>query len=45
MDVLILGPGHIEQAHQPDEYLEITSIEPAITLLKQFIHHYCVVGQ
>ena len=44
MDVVIMGPGRIEQAHQPDEYIEIGAMEPYIELLKQLIYKYCVVG-
>ncbi|WP_373767788.1 acetylornithine deacetylase [Glaesserella sp.] len=38
---LILGPGSIEQAHQPDEFLATDFIEPTRDLLKKLIHHFC----
>lgn len=38
---LVLGPGSIEQAHQPDEYLSTDFIVPTRTLLTQLIHHFC----
>ncbi|WP_078000484.1 acetylornithine deacetylase [Edwardsiella tarda] len=38
---LVLGPGSIEQAHQPDEYLATDFILPTRTLLTQLIHHFC----
>lgn len=38
---LVLGPGSIEQAHQPDEYLDTKFIEPTYQLLKKLIHHFC----
>ncbi|QLH64164.1 acetylornithine deacetylase [Serratia symbiotica] len=38
---LVLGPGSINQAHQPDEYLDIGFIEPTRTLLGQLIDHFC----
>nr|WP_277753978.1 acetylornithine deacetylase [Rosenbergiella epipactidis] len=38
---LVLGPGSIEQAHQPDEYLDTKFIEPTDQLLKKLIHHFC----
>lgn len=44
MDAVILGPGNIEQAHQPNEYLEIKNLSPMILLLNQLIHYYCVQG-
>jgi len=42
MDVVVLGPGDIEVAHQPDEYLAMDRIEPTIDLLSQLIGHYCL---
>lgn len=42
MDALILGPGAIETAHQPDEYLELSSLQPTIALLSQLIRRFCV---
>lgn len=38
---LVLGPGSINQAHQPDEYLDTRFIEPTRLLIKQLIHHLC----
>lgn len=38
---LVLGPGSIEQAHQPDEFLATSFIQPTCALLKQAIHHFC----
>jgi len=42
MDTLILGPGDIDQAHQPDEFLALDRIAPTIDLLRQLIHQLCV---
>ena len=39
---LVLGPGAIEQAHQPDEFLETKYIEPTRELLTKLIHHFCM---
>lgn len=41
MDTVILGPGHIEQAHKPDEYLELDMLDPALDLLKGLIVRFC----
>ncbi|MCK3655678.1 acetylornithine deacetylase [Pasteurellaceae bacterium Macca] len=38
---LVLGPGSIEQAHQPDEYLSAEFIEPTRQLLTKLIQHFC----
>ncbi len=42
MDTLVFGPGHIAQAHQPDEYLEQKSIRPCVTHLQALIRHFCL---
>jgi len=42
MQTIVLGPGSIDQAHQPDEYIALDQIEPAVQLLRQFIQHYCL---
>jgi len=42
MDTIILGPGSIDQAHQPDEYLALDQIQPTIDILKQMISRYCL---
>jgi acetylornithine deacetylase len=41
-ETLVLGPGDIDCAHQPGEYLELARIEPMIDLLRQLISHYCL---
>ena len=38
---LVLGPGSINQSHQPDEYLETRFIKPTRELITQVIHHFC----
>lgn len=42
MAPIVLGPGDIAVAHQPDEYLPLEHIEPAIHLLRQLIARFCV---
>ena len=42
METVILGPGSIDQAHQPDEYLEQTQIDPAVRLVRDLVLHFCV---
>ncbi|MCF7982574.1 MAG: acetylornithine deacetylase, partial [Pseudomonadales bacterium] len=42
MDTVVLGPGDIDQAHQPDEYLSIDRIQPTIDLLQKLIKIYCL---
>ncbi|MFP1743572.1 acetylornithine deacetylase [Lonsdalea quercina] len=38
---LVLGPGSINQAHQPDEYIDTSFIKPTRTLIAQLIHRFC----
>ena len=42
METIVMGPGSIDRAHQPDEYLELEQIEPCIKLLQNCIRHYCL---
>lgn len=42
METIVMGPGSIDSAHQPDEYLELEQISPCIALLEQCIRHYCL---
>ena len=42
MDTIIMGPGHIEQAHQPDEYLSLDMLNPAVEIIKQLIIRHCI---
>jgi acetylornithine deacetylase len=41
MDTVIFGPGSIRQAHQPDEYVEIAQLQPAIDTLRALIRKFC----
>lgn len=42
METIVMGPGSIDRAHQPDEYLELDQIAPCIDLLERCIAHYCL---
>ena len=42
IDTIVLGPGNIDQAHQPDEYLDLDRIEPTVELLRKFIYQFCI---
>lgn len=41
-ETLVLGPGDIDCAHQPGEYLEMSRLQPTVRLLQQLIKHYCL---
>ncbi len=38
---LVLGPGSIDQAHQPDEFLAFDFIDPTIDVLSKAMRKYC----
>jgi len=40
MDTLVLGPGDIAVAHQPDEFLGLDRIEPCLSLLERLIARF-----
>jgi len=42
IDTIIMGPGNIAQAHQPDEYLAQETISPYISTLRQLIINFCL---
>lgn len=42
MDTIILGPGNIDQAHQPDEYMSLDMIKPSIEVLREIITQHCI---
>jgi len=42
IDTIILGPGDIDQAHQPDEYIGLERIDPMITIISKLIKRFCI---
>ena len=42
MDVVVLGPGEIEQAHQPDESVELAALEASLAQLRALIRRFCL---
>lgn len=42
IDTVVLGPGDIAQAHQPDEYLMLDRIPPTLDLLETLIQRFCI---
>ena len=42
IDTIVLGPGSIDQAHQPDEFLALDTLEPTVTLLRSLIQKFCL---
>jgi acetylornithine deacetylase len=42
LDSVILGPGNISQAHQPNEYLAMEQITPTVKLIKDLVNNICM---
>lgn len=42
MQTVILGPGSINQAHQPDEFISIDQLEPAVKIVQSLIQKFCI---
>lgn len=45
LDTVILGPGSIQQAHQPNEFLALSQIEPGVALIRRLIERFCLMEQ
>lgn len=41
MQSIILGPGSIDQAHQPDEYMALDQLNPGVDILRRLIRQFC----
>lgn len=44
LETLVMGPGSITQAHQPDEFLALSQLQPAIDILTGLIQRCCIDG-
>ncbi|MXY06160.1 MAG: acetylornithine deacetylase [Gammaproteobacteria bacterium] len=42
LETVVFGPGSIDQAHQPNEFLAHEQVAPAQNALEQAIAHYCL---
>jgi acetylornithine deacetylase len=42
MDTIIMGPGSIDQAHQPNEFMALDQVKPCIDILQKLIKDYCL---
>jgi len=40
-ETIVMGPGSIKQAHQPDEFLPMDQIQPTVKLLENLIQRFC----
>lgn len=39
---IVLGPGHIAQAHQPDEYLDLSFVKPTVDIIQRLVGRFCL---
>lgn len=44
MDTIVLGPGNIAQAHQPNEFIALDQLQPMINILTQLIKRFCLLS-
>jgi len=42
MQTVILGPGDIRVAHQPNEWLPMANVDPTLRMLEHFIQRFCL---
>ena len=42
METIVMGPGAIDQAHQPNEFIEQNQIAPAVNVIEELITRFCV---
>ncbi len=42
MDTIVLGPGSIDLAHQPNEYMPVDQVQPAISIIQDLIKRCCL---
>lgn len=41
METVVLGPGFIEQAHQPNEFIPLNHLDPTIDIIRRLIFQFC----
>ncbi|CAA0121218.1 Acetylornithine deacetylase [BD1-7 clade bacterium] len=42
IDTVVMGPGSIDQAHQPNEFIAFDQIKPSTQLIQAMIRNYCL---
>ncbi|CUS48707.1 MAG: acetylornithine deacetylase ArgE [Idiomarinaceae bacterium HL-53] len=41
-ETIVMGPGSINQAHQPDEFIRLDEINPALTKIERLVQELCL---
>ena len=44
METVVFGPGSVNQAHQPNEYISLDRLKPTQTILENLIQTYCATS-
>ena len=42
MDTIVMGPGSIDLAHQPNEYMALDQVQPAIDIIQALVRRLCL---
>lgn len=42
METVILGPGSIDQAHQPNEYIDTDQLRPGVKIVQELVKRFCL---
>lgn len=42
MQTVVMGPGSIDQAHQPNEFISLDQIKPAVEIIRGLIQQFCL---
>ena len=44
METVVLGPGSIEQAHQPNEFIPLNHLDPTVDIIRRLVSQFCCEG-
>jgi acetylornithine deacetylase len=42
VETVVLGPGSIDQAHQPNEYIALNQLLPTVAIIRALVEKYCL---
>jgi acetylornithine deacetylase len=42
MELVVIGPGSILQAHTVDEWIELEQLEQGVSVFSQFVERFCI---
>jgi acetylornithine deacetylase len=41
-ETIVMGPGYISQAHQPNEYLDLSFVKPTTAMIQHLVKRFCL---